>query len=273
MQRFKINEISSQQFYMIPKELFTNARYKCLSNDSRILYSLLKDRMELSRKNNWINEEGEIYLIYTRDSISEVLNIDLKTVTKAFNLLKKCNLIEEIRQGQGKPNLIYIGHLELESIENTKTGKISVSRNVKFPYQETENFRVSNTYINNTDINKSVSQSQEEQKPKKTEGQTDGQTDIHNIIIHSGVDEFTKEVQELISDCVEDLYYTGVENYPLSLVRAKLHKLDRDIIQVTVLKFEYAQDADIKNQYKYFKKCLWNNIIEIGVPRVFNDFN
>lgn len=59
-------------FYQIPKELFTNEYYKGkLSSSTILLYGLLLDRLSVSIKNKWIDENGVIYLILTRKEAME----------------------------------------------------------------------------------------------------------------------------------------------------------------------------------------------------------
>lgn len=61
---YKINETLSHKYYQIPQELFINPLYKdTLNSDSKLLYGFLLDRMSLSAKNNWCDEDGNIYLI------------------------------------------------------------------------------------------------------------------------------------------------------------------------------------------------------------------
>ena len=64
-----------KEFYQIPKELFINPYYKDLNSDSKLLYSLLLDRLSISMKNNWIDEEGNIFLIFSRKEAQEKLNL------------------------------------------------------------------------------------------------------------------------------------------------------------------------------------------------------
>lgn len=140
MDAIKIDEIIKYQFYMIPKQLFTDESYKKLSLDAKVIYALFIDRLELSRKNNWINEKGEVYLIFKRNDVAAILNLTEKTVSGAIKELKDVNLVNEIRQGLGKPNLIYIGKLKMGVQENTKldflNGKIYGSGEVKNTEQE-----------------------------------------------------------------------------------------------------------------------------------------
>ena len=154
MDLFKINELRQYQFIQLPKELLYNPRYKGLSSDSKILYGLLLDRMELSRENNWINEKGEIYLIFTRQNIQTLLNISDKPCTKAFKQLSQMELIKEQRQGLGKPNLIFIGHIVYDmpqSIENPMNRKMSDSVIGKYTTKQSSNVRPNKTEFINTE--------------------------------------------------------------------------------------------------------------------------
>ena len=91
---YKINETLSHKYYQIPQELFMNPLYKdTLNSDSKLLYGFLLDRMSLSAKNNWCDEDGNIYLIFTRKEVQEKLGLCDRTVTKAFNQLKNAKII------------------------------------------------------------------------------------------------------------------------------------------------------------------------------------
>ncbi len=99
-------------YYQIPMELFFNKKYKDnLNSDSKILYGFLLNRLTLSAKNNWADEKGNVFLIFTRKEVQELLGLSDKTVTKAFKQLKNCKLIYEKKQGANKPNLIYVGKI------------------------------------------------------------------------------------------------------------------------------------------------------------------
>ena len=113
---YKQNEILENNYYQIPQELFVNKLYKeKLNSDSKILYAFLLDRLSLSQKNHWVDSENKVYLIFTREEVQEKLCLSDKTVTKAFKQLTEVNLIQEKRQGLGKPNLIYVGKIQHEN--------------------------------------------------------------------------------------------------------------------------------------------------------------
>ena len=96
-------------FYRIPKALFTNPAYRSISTDAKVLYGLLLDRMSLSARNDWLDEQGRVYIVFTVEEIMESLACGNK---KAVGLLREleteAGLIERKRQGLGKPNLIYV---------------------------------------------------------------------------------------------------------------------------------------------------------------------
>ena len=103
-------EDQTQQFafYRIPKVLFTDARFQGISTEGKVLYGLLLDRVSLSRDNGWIDEEGRVYIIFTLTSIREAMNCSEKSAIKYLSELEEFGLIERIKQGLGKPALIYV---------------------------------------------------------------------------------------------------------------------------------------------------------------------
>ena len=123
-------------------ELFFNKNYRDkLNSDSKILYGFLLNRLTLSAKNNWIDENGNVFLIFTRKEVQERLDLSDKTVTKAFKQLKDCKLIHEKRQGANKPNLIYVGKIDHDEDLIKLIRKNYESRIVKSTTQDTENLR------------------------------------------------------------------------------------------------------------------------------------
>lgn len=151
---YKINEYLENVFYQVPKELFTNPYYKDLKPYSILLYSLLLDRLSLSMKNEWIDENGDIFLIFTRKEAEEKLNLSDKTVTKAFNQLTNAKLISEKRQGCKKTNIIYVGKINHVPTKDIMTRKNYDSRNGKFTNQESENLRCNYNKYNKNNYSK-----------------------------------------------------------------------------------------------------------------------
>ena len=88
-------------FYRIPKVFYTDAGFRQLSKDARVLYGILLDRVSLSARNSWYDEAGRVYIICTLQSVMEMLGITDKTATKLFVELENFGLIERKRQGPG----------------------------------------------------------------------------------------------------------------------------------------------------------------------------
>ena len=57
------HDYESEQFafYRIPKVLFTDEYFCNLSSDAKVLYGLMLDRMALSIRHQWFDEEGKEY--------------------------------------------------------------------------------------------------------------------------------------------------------------------------------------------------------------------
>lgn len=108
-------------FYRIPKALFTDERFKSISAEAKILYGILLDRMSLSRKNGWLDEQGRVFIIFTLEEVMEAIGCADQKATKLLNELdSKAGLIERKRQGLGKPNLIFV-----KNFVDNSTGSIS----------------------------------------------------------------------------------------------------------------------------------------------------
>ena len=105
------DESSQFVFFRIPRELITGASFKCVSTDAKLLYGMLLDRMGLSSKNGWYDDDGRVYIYYTIEEICEDMNCGRD---KAMKLLAELDrgkgvcLIERVRQGLGKPSKIYV---------------------------------------------------------------------------------------------------------------------------------------------------------------------
>lgn len=105
------NEADQYSFYRIPKLLFKNEYFKNLSSDAKILYGLMLDRMSLSIKNQWFDEQNRAYIYFSIEDIMELLNCGRNKAVKSLQELDDENgigLIEKRRQGFGKANIIYV---------------------------------------------------------------------------------------------------------------------------------------------------------------------
>lgn len=106
---------TSERFYALPKILFESDRYKQMRIDTKVAYAILKDRLSLSLKNNWIDEAGYIYLVYSNANLMEILNCSKSTLLRIKKQLLEYGLIYEVKQSNSQKgtlaNRIYLGQL------------------------------------------------------------------------------------------------------------------------------------------------------------------
>ena len=170
MSRKNIKNQASQNFYMLHKALFVNEKYKKLSDSAKVTYAILNDRVSLSIKNNWIDDNGDIYFIFTNESLQNILDKSKNTITKIKKELQEVGLLEQIRTGFNKPNKLYLHDIETNiSVEkNIQTSSVTHdnkesqnlglqnpkfrdSRNSKFGTPESQILDPNDTDYNNTD--------------------------------------------------------------------------------------------------------------------------
>lgn len=123
MNYFMENECDQFKFYQLPKELYELEKYKDLSNDACVLYAMLRDRLQVSVKNGWVDEEGRVYFIYTREEAAIMIRKTERTIRKYFNELVEVNLLEE--KIDGRTYKLYLGKIQnngkyIENIEKLK---------------------------------------------------------------------------------------------------------------------------------------------------------
>lgn len=108
-------------FYRIPKALFTEKIFGRISCEAKVLYGLMLDRMGLSVKSHWVDQENRVYIIFPVGEIAELLGCCVQKVAKLLDELDEkrgIGLIERKRLGLGKPNRIYVKNFSLEAQEN-----------------------------------------------------------------------------------------------------------------------------------------------------------
>lgn len=142
------NEAEQFSFYRIPKILFKDRMFKDVSTDAKVLYGLMLDRMGLSIKNKWFDEENRVYIVYTIADIMEDLNCaDQKAgrLLSELDSIKGIGLIERKRQGLGKPNIIYVKNFrivsQIQNSENHDSGEVKITNQekLKSPFKNSDN--------------------------------------------------------------------------------------------------------------------------------------
>lgn len=106
-------------FHMqMPRWLFSDNRYKGLPLEAKVAYTFLLNRFQLSRLNGWVNDAGEVFVIFTRESLAEEMQISYRKAIECFKELAKAELIWEQRLGRGSANRIYLAAVSFAEQEN-----------------------------------------------------------------------------------------------------------------------------------------------------------
>lgn len=106
-------------FYRIPRQLIVGPEFKHVSTDAKLLYGLMLDRMGLSARNGWYDEENRVFIYYPLDEIKEALNCGNDKAVKLLaelDTVKGIGLIQRVKQGQGKPAMIYVKRFTCKDI-------------------------------------------------------------------------------------------------------------------------------------------------------------
>lgn len=156
MRKYKVEDFNLARFYQLPKELFENPEYNSLSNDAKLLYAFLLERISLSLKNkiNWIDENGNVFCYYTNQAAQNILNRSERVIIKLKKELHQAGLLLEERQGLNRPNKLYPLKIKTCKKRNFETDKKEVHKLTKSQGNNTE---YNNTEYNDTEIEISAS--------------------------------------------------------------------------------------------------------------------
>lgn len=139
------NNKSKESFFQIPKVLFKMRREGSLSLTAFDIYLLMSDRFRLSKKNGWIDEEGDTYIMYSYEELCEELNLKRRnSISEAIKELEKLNLIEKKRR-YNRSNVYYLVDISDSNNNVTSNSNINVYANNNY----NNNNYMSNNYMNN----------------------------------------------------------------------------------------------------------------------------
>lgn len=108
----KLNNIISYYHMQMPRWLFSDSGYSDMTLESKVAYTFLLNRFQLSRRNGWVNRYGEVYVIYTREDLAGEMQISYRKAISCFKELTEKHLVWEQRQGRGLPNRIYLAEVQ-----------------------------------------------------------------------------------------------------------------------------------------------------------------
>ncbi|MFV0399628.1 MAG: DUF6017 domain-containing protein [Oscillospiraceae bacterium] len=272
------SEADQYTFYRLPKVLFSSSRYKSLSDGAKILYGLMLDRMALSMKNGWLDEQNRVYIFFTLEDVQEYMNCKHEKAVKMLGELdtqKGIGLIERVKQGQGRPTVIYVkkfitpdfGESEVKTSEKQKSALPNMPHS-RLPKIRSQDFRKSDT--SNTENNKpknnknNISENNPSIHPlpslprsRASPGLMDGMDTYREIIMENieydilaqrydreRLDEAVEIMLEAVYSKREYIRVAGDE-YPREVVKRRLLKLTSSHI-------EYAFDCINKNTSKVY---------------------
>ena len=111
------NDVNEMDFYEMPRAFFEDPRYMSMRSESKIAYMLMYNLLPLSLERNQVNQNGELYVKFSRDTLMRELNI--KGTQKAAQVMKELvdhELIVCKRVGLTQCNEIYLYGLDEPSI-------------------------------------------------------------------------------------------------------------------------------------------------------------
>ena len=172
------SEAEQFTFYRIPKILITSQFFKKVSDSAKLLYGLMLDRMSLSIRNGWLDDDNRAYIFFTTNDVMEQMCCGTEKATKMLTELdseKGIGLIERVKQGQGKPAIIYLK--KFYELEDT-------ARSTKLSEIESQDFQESKvkTFENRkTRLSKIESQDFRKSKNKTFENRKSGLSEIESL--------------------------------------------------------------------------------------------
>lgn len=256
----------SFSFYRIPKVLFEEERFQKLSTSAKMLYSILLDRMSLSVKNDWVDEQGRVFIVFTIEDVKRVLCCADNKATHLLRELETFGLIERKRRGLGKPSLVYVKNFSSESSkERFQNRENDDSGGLKTACQDPAKPRRNKTDKNNTELSKT-----DPIFPDENEGRDDrtrfeeyftGSLEIDLLVRLCPDDEDTlyQIVDLLVDTCCtkRKMIRIASDDKPAEVVRSRFMKLNADHIRF-VLKCLAENSSPIRNMKQYLLTSLYN---------------
>ena len=253
-------------FYRIPKALFQEQRFQSLSTDAKTLYGILLDRMSLSAKNGWLDEQNRVFIIFTIEDVKRSLCCADNKATKLLRELEEFGLIERKRRGLGRPSLVYVKNFSADSSKTRFQNRENhESGGFKSASQDPAKPRCNKTDKNNTEMNETYPFNSEE---------TDGMSQREQLEKYFSQ---SLEVELLLRLCPddEDIIYQIVDllvdtcatkrkmlriagdDRPAEVVRSRFMNLNADHIKF-VLKCLAENSSPIRNMKQYLLASLYN---------------
>ena len=300
----KLNDAISHFHMQMPRWLFSDPQYTGLSLESKVAYTFLLNRFQLSRRNGWVNRHGEVYVIYTREDLAREMQVSYRKAISCFKELAQKHLLWEQRQGRGMPNRIFLAEVRLDEKaayaydcapfcpaprpaemavldENDETSDVEeqAAEQPAMPDRQPDadkdaSARPAETAV--LDLPKPHTSKKE--KRKKESSDTERSTtverareraELDHLIRRCEFDLFEPEEQTVLRDTITWLYYCGELTigpctYPQLQVRETLWRLNWEVLDCALAKLRENEKAEIRNTLVYTAKVVYSTILERG---------
>ena len=248
-------------YFRIPKALFQDSRFRRLSTDARTLYGILLDRMSLSVKNNWLDEQGRVYIIYTVREVQESLCCAEHKAVKLFRELEQADLIERKRRGLGRPSLIFVknfstGVSKMHPLNCTNSNSGAVQNAV----QEQPKPQCNKTDKNKTERNKPDPIHSGDIR-EQLEDYFYQALEVELLLrLHPDDEDTIYQIVDLLVDTCSTkrkILRIAGDDKPAEVVRSRLEKLNADHIRF-VLGCLAETTVPVRNMKQYLLALLYN---------------
>lgn len=245
-------EKASGAFFIIPKTLLTSPEYADLSAEACLLYGLMLDRMNLSEKNGWKDENDNSFIYFPVTKIADIIRCSIPKSVKIIKELETHNLIRKVKQGQGKPTMYRIIRTS-KVLKNFKSKNLNIlnSRLKENEIQDFKNFKSNNTDINNTEFSNNLLRGSVEEDVRE-------RIDYDCLILTENRDD-VDNIVDIIADTLRaenSKIRIGSDVLPREAVRERLLTLDSEHITY-VLGQIYSNRSTIRDVRSYILKLLY----------------
>lgn len=273
---FSGEEADQFTFYRVPKQLFTNDYFRVLSTDAKVLYGLMLDRIGLSIKNKWIDEENHAFIYFSVEDIMRFLNCKKNKALQTIAELDNANgigLIEKKRQGQGRPSIIFVKNFFIPEPEKKIFTENQFDSDPEVGKNNPNDNDINNTNSINNKSYQIISRTDADRSGSMLSGyETYGQQIKQNIEYDFLLASFPMDqdiiegIYELIVETVvsgEDPVHIAKNQYPAELVRSRFLKLNYSHIEY-VLGCLHGNTTKVRNIKKYMLAVLFNAVTTVG---------
>lgn len=281
-------ESDTFNFLPVPMILLTDPEFMDLSDEATLHYSRLLNRTSLSRKNGWFDEENRAYIIYTLEEMEQTTKYSASKCVKIMKELTSFGLIERVKRGQGKPDIIYVKDLmhpfengsnpdkptdfqktEVKTSQNENSG-ILKNESLDFSDSEASNIDINNINNINTDMSYTdplpllqpaevAADKTEEDEEEEIKKQIDyerltrkhpGNKSLLSFILHQMV--------KMVCETNSKVEISSGHYEPKSRVLERIKAITYNDIENFLLMLPDKNDNNIKNPVGYMRKCLFN---------------